>query len=158
MSDSPHTSAYVRTGPQHVLPWENVLTGHGGGRQSLVSGPALPPRRRSWCCAGDVEGTRGAPQAIQVADRFHLLRNLADTLLPVFEHHAKVVRTAANASAVDPLAAAVSEVTPAKSEGLPEVSPGWIYRTFRLNGSLDGPTPRGPQGFLRARLSEPAAH
>lgn len=57
--------------------------------------------------------TRGAPQAIQVADRFHLLRNLADTLLPVFEHHAKVVRTAANASAVDPLAAAVSEVAPA---------------------------------------------
>lgn len=35
--------------------------------------------------------TKGAPQAIQVADRFHLLGNLADTLLPVFEQHAELV-------------------------------------------------------------------
>ncbi len=29
----------------------------------------------------------GAPEAVQVADRFHLLRNLADTLQQVFEEH-----------------------------------------------------------------------
>jgi transposase len=38
--------------------------------------------------------TSGAPQAIQVADRFHLLKNLADTLLAVFEQHAKDLRDA----------------------------------------------------------------
>lgn len=38
--------------------------------------------------------TKGAPQAVQVADRFHLLGNVADTLLPVFEQHAKLVREA----------------------------------------------------------------
>jgi transposase len=38
--------------------------------------------------------TKGAPQASQVADRFHLLRNLADTLLPVVEQHVKAVREA----------------------------------------------------------------
>jgi transposase len=38
--------------------------------------------------------TKGAPQAVPVADRFHLLRNLADTLLPVFEQHTALVRKA----------------------------------------------------------------
>jgi transposase len=33
--------------------------------------------------------TKGAPDAVQVADRFHLLRNLSETLLAVFEQHAK---------------------------------------------------------------------
>jgi transposase len=42
--------------------------------------------------------TSGAPQAIQVADRFHLLKNLADTLLAVFEQHAKDLRDATRPS------------------------------------------------------------
>ncbi len=45
--------------------------------------------------------TNGAPQAMQVADRFHLLRNLADTLLPVYEQHAKHIRKATSASTSD---------------------------------------------------------
>jgi len=32
---------------------------------------------------------RGAPQAIQVADRFHLLRNLRDVVLRIFKRHTK---------------------------------------------------------------------
>jgi transposase len=43
--------------------------------------------------------TKGAPQAIQVADRFHLLGNLADTLLPIFEQHAKLLREATSSAA-----------------------------------------------------------
>lgn len=43
--------------------------------------------------------SKGTPQATQVADRFHLLQNLADTLLPVMEQHGTVVRTATRARA-----------------------------------------------------------
>lgn len=42
--------------------------------------------------------TSGAPQAIQVADRFHLLKNLADTLLDVFAQHAQELRDATRPS------------------------------------------------------------
>lgn len=44
--------------------------------------------------------TKGAPQATQVADRFHLLRNLADTLLPVFEQHAELLSKVTKPDAV----------------------------------------------------------
>ncbi len=43
--------------------------------------------------------TKGAPQATQVADRFHLLQNLAETLLSVMEQHGKSVREATRARA-----------------------------------------------------------
>jgi transposase len=38
--------------------------------------------------------SQGAPEAIQVADRFHLLLNLAETLDQIFCTHAKVLRAA----------------------------------------------------------------
>ena len=43
--------------------------------------------------------TKGAPQAVQVADRFHLLGNVADTLLPVFVQHTKLIREATGSPA-----------------------------------------------------------
>lgn len=36
--------------------------------------------------------SQGAPEAIQVADRFHLLQNLAETLAQIFCTHAQVLR------------------------------------------------------------------
>ncbi len=48
----------------------------------------------------------------------------------------------------------VLEVVPARTEGLPDLSGGWNYRTFRLKGAVDGPGSRGPKGFLRVRVPE----
>ena len=48
----------------------------------------------------------------------------------------------------------VSEVTPARTDGMPAVDTGWSYRTFRLSGAIGGGSPRGPTGFMRARISE----
>lgn len=43
---------------------------------------------------------QGAPLAIQVADRFHLLQNLAETLTQVFNAHTKAIKTAATTHSV----------------------------------------------------------
>jgi hypothetical protein len=46
----------------------------------------------------------------------------------------------------------VTEVIPAITADMPSPSGNWNYRTFRLAGALDGPTPRGPAGFLRVNV------
>jgi len=50
----------------------------------------------------------------------------------------------------------ISEVFPALTGDpvLPELNPGWTYRSFRLNGNVGGGNPRGPKGFLRAVITE----
>ncbi len=49
----------------------------------------------------------------------------------------------------------VLEVVPALtgSPEMPALNPGWTYRTFRLDGAVGGGTPRGPKGFLRAKVA-----
>lgn len=47
----------------------------------------------------------------------------------------------------------VTEVSPASSSGMPDPDAGWTYHTFRLDGAIGGGTPRGPLGFLRARIA-----
>jgi hypothetical protein len=44
----------------------------------------------------------------------------------------------------------ISEVTPALGAGLPVLSTGWTYRTFRAPGTV----PTVPQAFLRVKISE----
>ena len=47
---------------------------------------------------------------------------------------------------------AVSEITPALTEGMPPLTTGWSYRSFRLAGSITGSPSRGPSGYLRIRV------
>jgi autotransporter-associated beta strand protein len=48
----------------------------------------------------------------------------------------------------------VSAVVPslAGAPDMPGLTTGWTYRTFRLDGAVGGGTPRGPRGFLRAKV------
>jgi transposase len=54
----------------------------------------------------------GAPDAVQVADRFHLLKNLTETLETFFLRHRSALRVAATATA--------AERAPPESENLPQ--------------------------------------
>jgi len=63
------------------------------------------------------EGARsGAPDAVQVADRFHLLRNVADAVQLVFDQHRKALKTMTTV----PPASMASVETPQAEEGARE--------------------------------------
>jgi transposase len=65
---------------------------------------------------------QGAPQAVQVADRFHLLVNVREALMRVVERHHGQLResTAAIVTAQETDPAALAEPEPIPSEPLPE--------------------------------------
>jgi transposase len=68
--------------------------------------------------------TKGAPLAIQVADRFHLIGNLADTLLPVFEQHAELLSKVTKPDAITgPTPAGDGHVAPLTTEDLVTLLP-----------------------------------
>jgi hypothetical protein len=50
----------------------------------------------------------------------------------------------------------VTEVFPAIRDGLPDPYSGWSYHSFRLDGPIGGPTPRGPKGFMRVKIENAA--
>ena len=58
------------------------------------------------------KGSRlGAPQAIQVSDRFHLLRNLAETLEQVFSEYGQELKAVEQAAALTPVSHSDGSVT-----------------------------------------------
>lgn len=63
----------------------------------------------------------------------------------------KMVYTIEGTNGLDVFDQVVTEVTPARSEGMVAPYSGWTYRTFRLSGAV--PT-RGAKGFLRVRVAE----
>jgi transposase len=62
-------------------------------------------------------GRRGAPCAMQVADRFHLVKNLGDAVQRVLSHHAALLRDVA-----EELAATSTEGSPSQGTATPDIA------------------------------------
>jgi len=106
----------IRHGPADLLPERSAeslsawLQGHRGVQ-------AISRDRAAYYAEGC---TKGAPQAVQVADRFHLVANVREALVRVLERHGRDVRAAANAVVQTP-SPPVTE-GPGASVPLPAVS------------------------------------
>jgi transposase len=106
---------------------------------------------------------RGAPQAIQVADRFHLLKNLTELLERTLTRYHVTLRAAAQAAAAQPAAATRSMVVaqertdclvPAAGHGAAPPAPptDLPIETANAMTPLSSPTP-----IARATTASPAA-
>ena len=62
---------------------------------------------------------RGAPDAIQVADRWHLLRNSSDALRTVLDQHHRDLRAAARTAAQQPEEPSMPEEPAVPEPGVP---------------------------------------
>ena len=94
------------------------------------------------------EGARqGAPQAIQVADRWHLLRNSGDALRGVLEHHHRHLDEAAQ------IAAAAVTAEPAANDNAPEAEGGHGCRAAAHQSRTPvAGRPAAPGGPLRGAV------
>lgn len=65
----------------------------------LAAHPSVTVVARDRAGAYAERAARGAPDALQIADRWHLLRNASDALRGVLEHHHRDLRAAARTAA-----------------------------------------------------------
>ena len=90
----------------------------------------------------------GAPDAIQIADRFHLMQNLVDTLKRMFDHHANDLQAAAKQATV-PL---FGICDPVKEDfGSSESSTSIASPLEQQNGGLEIAVDNAPADNVRLR-------
>jgi transposase len=99
------------------------------------------------------EGARlGAPDAIQVADRWHLLKNLGDALVKLFDHHRATIETQLGpATAGVPQAVHPQGLTRDSGAAAPEPAP--VGRPAPLEATMDVPLPPTPATVCPATAS-----
>jgi len=99
------------------------------------------------------EGARlGAPNAIQVADRWHLLKNLGDALVKLFDQHRAAIETQ-----LGPPAAAVPQAEqpqgPTAAPGAAAPEPASEQRMAPLEATTEVPQPPAPATVCLATAS-----
>lgn len=105
-------------------------------------------------CGGTyAEGARlGALDAIQVADRWHLLKNLGDALVKLFDQHRGAIETQ-----LGPPAAAAPQAAhaqgPAADPGTVALEPAPVGRMVPPEATSDVPQPQGSSSALPATRS-----
>jgi hypothetical protein len=92
---------------------------------------AVVSRDRSGEYAAGI--SQGAPQAIQVADRWHLLRNLGDAIQRVLARHPKALRVAAGQASAPSTVTAPTPVEPTDVQVSAAPNPPQLtYRQLRF--------------------------
>jgi transposase len=95
----------------------------------LTEHPGIEVISRDRAPAYAEGATRGAPAAVQVADRFHVVQNLGDALVQVLTPHRAAMQQAAGRPAAAPTSESGPPSTPAR------VAPTRVIRSLRADSS-----------------------